>query len=87
MLFMLPVVGFSLLAFWRMLPVLFMLTAGIALMTGLSAPNFLTGDTTTPLSMSLGLMLVVYAFLCVALAFLTLFRMGRSRDVVDDEAY
>ena len=75
---LLPLIGFSILAFWRGHPVLFLITAGIAIMTGLYVPDLLTGGTTTVLSMSLGLVIVAYSLVCVAFAYRTLFRMGRS---------
>ena len=74
---LLPLIGFSILAFWRIHPVLFMLTAGIALMTGLYVPDILTGGTTV-LSMSVGLVIVVYAFVCVAMAYRALFSVRRE---------
>ena len=75
---LLPLILFSVLSFWQMNPVLFMITAGVAVMTGLSAPDILTGDTTTVLSLSTGLVMVLYSFLCLALAYITMF--GRIRD-------
>lgn len=73
---LLPLIGFSILAFWRIHPVLFMITAGIAIMTGLYIPDILTGVTSTPLSLSIGLLVVMYAFVCVSMAYRTLFTRG-----------
>ena len=56
---------FSGLAFWKPNSVLFMINAGIALMLGLSSYDFFTDK----LGLTIGLMLVVYAFFCIAMAF------------------
>jgi len=76
---LLPLIGFSILAFWRIHPVLFMITAGIAIMTGLYIPDILTGGTTV-LSMSVGLVIVVYAFVCVSFAYITMFKVNRDEE-------
>jgi len=73
-----PLIVMSVFAFWRSNAVLFLITAGIAIMTGLKAPDLLTGDTASPLSMSIGLALIAYAFVCVAFAYLRLFRVGEE---------
>ena len=54
-----------------------MLTGGLAVMTGLYTPDTITGDTSTNMSLSLGLILVGYGFACEAFAFITLFKIGR----------
>jgi hypothetical protein len=72
-----PWVFFSGLAFWLIKPPLFMLLAAVSIMTGLKIPDLLTG-TSTNLSISVGLMLIAYAVACVAFAYLTTFRLGRS---------
>ena len=70
----------SALAFWRPNAVLFMITAGIAVMTGLYAPDLISGVTMTPIGLSIGLLIIAYAFLCLAFAYITLFRMGKGYD-------
>lgn len=65
----LVVVFFSLLGFWRPNPVLFMLAAGAALMTGLYWYDVYT----TNLGLGISLMLIVYALVCVGLAFRCIF--------------
>lgn len=76
---LLPLIGFSILAFWRLHPVLFLITAGIAIMTGLYVPDILTGGTTV-LSMSVGLVIVMYAFVCLTFAYLTIFKVSRDEE-------
>ena len=76
---LLPLIGFSILAFWRLHPVLFLITAGIAIMTGLYVPDILTGGTTV-LSMSVGLVMVMYSFVCVAFAYITIFKANRDEE-------
>ena len=66
----------SAVAFWRLHPVLFIITAAMSLMVGLYAPDLLTGNTSTPLSLSMGLILVLYAFLNIGFAYRTLFKGG-----------
>jgi hypothetical protein len=78
LIFFIPLIVVSLIAFWRQNPVLFLISAGIAMMMGLKSPDILTGDTTTNLSMSVGLVIVAYAFLCLAFGYVTLLRMGRG---------
>ena len=66
----------SVLAFWRLNPVLFLVTAGIAIMVGLNTPDLLSGNTSTDLGRSVGLMIIMYALAMVAFAYVTLFRLG-----------
>lgn len=60
---------FSLLAFWRSNALLFMLTAGIALMLGL----YWYDAYTTNLGLTMGLMLIAYSLVCLGLAFRYIF--------------
>ena len=46
-LLLLPLIGFSVLAFWKENHILFMITAGIAIITGLNAPDILSGISAT----------------------------------------
>jgi len=70
---LLPLIVFSILAFWKRHPVLFLIVAGIAIVTGLKMPDILAG-TTTPLSLSLGILTAAYAFVCIAMAYRAMFR-------------
>ena len=63
------VIFFSLLAFWRLNALLFMLTAGVSLMVGLQWYDVYT----TPTGMAIGLMLIAYSFVCIAFAYRCLF--------------
>jgi hypothetical protein len=65
--------------------VLFLITAAIALMTGLYTPRLLTGTvlmtgpytprmlTDINFGLSIGLMIIMYSFVCIAFAYLMLF--------------
>ena len=60
---------FSLLAFWKLHPLLFMLAGGSSLMLGLAWYD--AYDTNLALGMSL--MVILYAIACIAFAFYTLY--------------
>jgi len=67
------IIGLSFLAFWRFNALLFMLLAGASLMFG-----FYWYDAfTTNLGLTLGLMMVAYALVCLALAFRCIFWRDR----------
>ena len=63
------VVFFSTFAFWRKNAVLFMLTAGASIMTGLYWFDVYTTD----IGLSISLMIIAYGLLCVGLAFAFIF--------------
>lgn len=63
---------FSFLAFWKLNALLFMLTAGISLMVGLQWYDVYT----TSAGLTVGLMMIAYAFVCIAFAFRCLFWRG-----------
>ena len=65
-------VFFSLLAYWRPNPLPFMLAAGTSLMLGLHWYDVYVTNT----GLTVGLMLIVYSFVCVAFAFRCLFWKG-----------
>lgn len=70
----LPLVLLSVLAFWKENAVLFIATSGLAIMTGLYAPDIISGDyLTTNLGISVGLMFIAYSFLCSGWAFRLMF--------------
>jgi len=70
---------FTTIAFWRGNPAIFMILAGISLMAGLASPDALTGLGYSTYGISVGLMLIAYAFVCVALAYGNLYR-GRAQE-------
>ena len=64
----------SVLAIWSQNHVLFMIVAGLAIMTGLYAPDIISGDyATTPLGISIGLTMIAYSLLCCGWAFRLMF--------------
>jgi len=73
----LPVAFFSVLAFWKSNAVLFMLTAGGALMMGL----YWYDQHTTTIGLTTGLLLIAYSILCLGFAFRAVFwRNENERD-------
>lgn len=69
--------GFSLLAFWRLSPVLFLMLAAISLMSSFYAPDFVTGGVTNGFSLTVGMLMLVYSFLSIGLAYWFLFHDTR----------
>jgi len=69
---LLPLVVLSALAFWKENVALFMITGGIAMMTGLYSPDIFS-QSTTNLGITVGLALMAYCFLCFAWAFRLIF--------------
>lgn len=64
------ILGLSLLAFWQYNPLLFMLVAGASMIFGL----YWFDAFTTNLGLALGLMMIVYALVCVGFAFRCIFK-------------
>jgi len=60
---------FSLLAFWRLNPLLFMLAGGASLIVGLQWYDVYS----THAGLTISLMLIAYSLVCIAFAFLFLF--------------
>lgn len=74
LLLIVPLLLLSGLAFWKPNPLLFMLAAGAAMMTGLYCPDIISGNySTTPLSLTIGMMLMAYSLVCFGFAYKTLF--------------
>lgn len=61
---LLPLILFSVLAFWKESAVMFILTAAIALMTGLKWFDIYVTD----FGLSISLILIVYTFVCFGFA-------------------
>jgi len=64
-----PLILISVLAFWKENAVLFMVAAGLAIMTGLYSPDLISGN----LGISAGLMLIMYSLVCCGLALRMMF--------------
>lgn len=70
----LPVIFFSILAFWKNNPVIYQLTAGISMMTGLCAPDIISGQyDTTNFGVTIAVSLIAYSLFCVGMAYIYLF--------------
>lgn len=72
----LALIALSTLAYWRGNPVIFVLAASVSMMTGLYAPDALTALDYTAFGVAIGLVLIVYAFVCLALAYGNLLERG-----------
>ena len=59
-------ISFTALAYWRGNPIIYMLTAGIAIMLGLYSPDALTELGYSTFGVTIGLMLITYSFVCLA---------------------
>jgi len=66
---LLPLIGFSVLAFFSKYPPVFMITSGIALMTGLKWYDVFTNDT----GLAVSLVIIAYAFICTFFSFRYIF--------------
>ncbi len=65
---------FSYLSFSKMNMILFMVTGAISIMLGLEAPDIIDGASlTTPSSIAIGLVLIVYALFCMGASFRLMF--------------
>lgn len=67
-------IALTVLAYWRGNPAIYMICAGIAMMSGLYAPDALKGLDYSSFGVSIGLMLIAYALICVGLAYGNMFR-------------
>lgn len=69
-------IALTIIAYWRGNPVIFMITAGIAIMVGLYTPDALAALGHSTIGVGIGLMLILYSFVCLALAYGNLLREG-----------
>jgi len=67
---------FSVLAFWKLDTLLFMLTAGASVMTGL----YWRDTYTTNWGLTMGLMLIAYSIVCLGFALGCLFKRGKTSE-------
>lgn len=70
------VIFFSVMGFWRLNPLLFMLAAGSSLMLGLYWYDAFTDN----LGLTIGLMLIVYSLVCAGFAFKCIFWRERPSE-------
>ena len=71
------VVFFSLLAFWRLNALMFMMAAGASIMLGLQWYDIYTTNT----GLGISLMIIAYSIVCIAFAFKCLFpKENRSEE-------
>jgi uncharacterized membrane protein len=66
--------GLSVLSYWRGNPIIFMLTAGTAIMAGLYTPDAMSSLGYNTIGVGVGLMLIMYSLVCIALAYANLFK-------------
>lgn len=74
---LMPLIIFSALAFWKLHPVLFIILAGISLVTACYMPDIMTSGTTTNLSLTAALGIITYGLACIVFAFMTMFKGAR----------
>lgn len=68
------IVFLSFLAYWRGNPIFFMLTSGVSIIVGLHTPDALKPLGYSTFGISIGLMLIGYSFVNIALAYGNLFK-------------
>jgi hypothetical protein len=76
----LVLVALTILAAWKGFPAIFMINAGIAMMCGLYAPDALRALNYSNFGISIGLMLIMYSFVCLGFAYANLFRKQEGRE-------
>ena len=65
----------SVAALWKPNVILFMVSAGLAMMLGLAAPDTLSSNTTTTTTdITIGLSLYLYSIFCIVATIVTIFR-------------
>lgn len=74
---LMPLIIFSVLAFWKLNTVLFMISGAVALMTGCYAADIVTGGMTDELSITISLSLFTLWLICWSLSFWAMFRPVR----------
>lgn len=80
MVYLIPLIFFSVLSFWHLNAVLFLLTAGISVMLGLSWYN---NFETSP-GLTIALVLVAYGVVCICYAFRCLFIKHEGEEDVEE---
>ena len=71
----------SWLAFWKQIPVVFMIVAGISMLLGLNAPDtFSSAATTTDIDKTLGLAFIGYSLFCIGAAYKCMFWQEEVED-------
>ncbi len=74
-LYFLPLIFFSVLAFWKENHILFMITAGLAFITGFYSPNIISGIyETNAVGVTVGTMLILYSYACAGWSIALMFR-------------
>lgn len=82
------ILAFTVIAFWRLnestspnfSSILFMLTAGAAMIAGLYSPDALTELGYATFGISFGLILITYSFACLGLAYASIFKKSYIKE-------
>ena len=70
----LPLLFFSAISFWKENHVLFLITFGIAMITGLNSPDIIAGHyETTGIGITVALCTILYGLICVAMSLRLMF--------------
>jgi hypothetical protein len=73
-------VALSGLAYWKYNPVMFLVLAGMSMELGLYTPHALKAIDLSGFGTGVGLTLILYSFICIALTYASLFKGERSGD-------
>ena len=74
-----PLLFFSAIAFWKESHILFLITFGIAVITGLNSPDIIAGHyETSGIGLTVGICLIAYSLLCLGFAIRLMFWQGES---------
>lgn len=72
-----PVILFTILGFWRHNAIAFMIAGGLAIITGLEAPDIISSTaTTTPLDIAIAMGFLLWALACWGYSFMCMFEQG-----------
>lgn len=74
LIYLIPLIVFSILAFWKENHIFFIIIFGISMVTGLNAPDIISGESeTSNIGLMLGLILIFYSFFSMAMALKLMF--------------
>lgn len=81
----LPLLFFSVISFWKENHILFLITFGIAIITGLNSPDIIAGHyATTGIGITVGICTISYGLVCMAMAYRLIFWKDQASGVQQD---
>lgn len=75
---LMPVVLLLVIALWRMHPVIFQMVGGFLMVVAMYMPDILNDGVTDEISLASALVMMMFGWLCLAMAFGTLLRRARG---------